>query len=76
MVGELTEIGVNDEQLIDEHKEIQYYISLIDTSKFYKWNEFNIYELTTQFKCGPDRHILEDGHAHLANLLYQHLCSK
>ena len=67
---------MNDQQIIDEYREIQYYISLIDFSKFYHWNEFYIAGLCDRFPCGPGGHILEQGHEHLANLLYQHLCLK
>ena len=67
---------MTDEQIFDEYNEIQYYINLIDTSKFYRWNEFHIAELCDRFPCGPGGHILEQGHEHLANLIYQHLCSK
>jgi hypothetical protein len=67
---------MNDEQIFDEFKEIQYYISIIDFSKFYKWNEFYITQLCSQFKCGPVGHILEDGHTHLAELIYKHVQNK
>ena len=67
---------MNDEQIFDEFKEIQYYISLIDTSKFYKWNDFHITELCNDFKCGPGGHILEKGHKHLADLIYTHVQNK
>ena len=67
---------MTDKQIIDEYKEIQYYISLIDFSKFYKWSEFHIMELCNHFPCGPEGHFLEEGHEHLSNLIYQHLCSK
>lgn len=66
---------MNDAQILDEFKEIQYYVSLIDTSKFYKWNDFFIANLTYQFATGPNGHFLEKGHQHLANLIYNHLCS-
>jgi len=68
--------SMNDEQIFDEYKEIQYYISLIDFSKFYKWSKFHIIELCNHFQCGPEGHMLEQGHNHLADLIYQHLCSK
>ena len=67
---------MNDKQIIDEYEEIQYYISLIDFSTFYRWNEFYITGLCDRFPCGPEGHILEQGHEHLANLIYQHLCLK
>ena len=68
--------SMNDDQIFDEYNEIQYYISLIDTSKFYRWNEFCISDLRKNFPCGPRGHILEEGHARLANLIHQYICSK
>jgi hypothetical protein len=65
--------GMTDDQIFDEYNEIQYYISLIDYSKFYKWNKFFITQLSKQFKRGPGGHILEDGHKHLAELIYTHI---
>ena len=65
--------SMNDEQIFDEYKEIQYYISLIDFSKFYKWNNFYITQLAQQYPIGPGGHILEDGHKHLADLIYTHV---
>jgi hypothetical protein len=67
---------MNDEKILDEYEEIQYYISLIDFSKFYKWNEFCIRELCSKYPIGAGGHILEQGHNHLADLIYQHLCLK
>jgi hypothetical protein len=64
---------MNDDQIIDEYTEIQYYISLIDFSKFYYWNEFYIGELCKKFPIGPRGHILEQGHDHLAELIHQHV---
>lgn len=65
--------SMNDEQIIDEYEEIQYYISLVDFSKFYRWDEFYIGQLTTQFPIGENGHILEEGHVYLANLIYKHV---
>jgi hypothetical protein len=67
---------MTDKQILDEYYEIQYYISLIDKSKFYKWNVFSIRDLCKEFPISKDRHILEAGNHHLAELLYNHLCSK
>jgi hypothetical protein len=64
---------MDDKQIFDEYDEIQYYISLIDFSKFYRWNKFFIGQLTTQFPIGKNGHILEEGHEHLANLIYKHV---
>jgi len=67
---------MNDDQIFAEYEEIQYYISLIDTTKFYKWNEFCIAELSLSCPVGPTGHILEQGHEKLAELLHHHLCLK
>jgi hypothetical protein len=65
--------SMNDEQIFDEYKEIQYYISLIDFSKFYMWNEFYITQLSSIFPVGPRGHMLEQGHNHLAELLHNYV---
>jgi len=67
---------MNDQQIFDECKEIQYYISLVDTNKFYQWPNFYIAQLCKTFKCGPRGHILEEGHQHLADLIYTHVQDK
>lgn len=67
---------MNDKQIIDEYNEIQYYISLIDFSKFYHWGEFYIAQLGATHKQGKNGHFLEDGHKHLAELLYTHVQNK
>jgi hypothetical protein len=64
---------MNDKQIFDEYKEIQYYISLIDFSKFYMWNEFYIAQLNLIFPIGPQGHMLEQGHNHLAELLHNYV---
>lgn len=65
--------SMNDEQIFDEYNEIQYYIRLIDTSKFYKWNEFYISQLNLLFPIGSQGHMLEQGHNHLAELLHNYV---
>ena len=69
---------MNDEQIIDEYNEIQYYISLIDTSKFYRWDDFSIQKFVydEKFPVGPGFHDLEEGHKTLSNLIIDHLCLK
>ena len=67
---------MNDEQILAEYKEIQYYVEQIDLSKFYKWNQFAIQDLCNEYECGPGGHILEHGHQQLANLINEHLCLK
>ena len=68
--------NMTDEQIFEEYEEIQYYLNCIDLSKFYQWHNFSIDSLKKQFPYGPNGHILEQGHQHLAVLLYNHLCSK
>ena len=68
--------SMDDDQIFDEFNEIQYYISLIDTSKFYRWKEFHIGQLCSQFKCGPRGHFLEEGHTYLADLIYNYVQNK
>jgi hypothetical protein len=67
---------MNDEQIFAEYEEIQYYISNIDFTKFYKWQEFYIFQLCKLFPIGPFGHILDQGHEHVAKLLYNHICLK
>jgi hypothetical protein len=58
---------LNDDQLLNEHDQIQQLVSMIDTSTFIKWNTWTIINLSSSYKCGPGRHILEDGHQAVAN---------
>lgn len=67
---------MNDEQIFAEYNEINYYIQTIDLSKFYKWGDFYIGQLSKDFPIGPQGHILEQGHEKMADLIYNHLCSK
>jgi hypothetical protein len=67
---------MNDEQIFAEHKEIQYYQSLIDQTKFCGWGNFHLGQLCEVFPCGPGGHFLEAGHAHVSELIYTHLCSE
>lgn len=67
---------MNDEQILAEYQEIQYYSSLINKNNFYGWNNFYIKQLCEKFPCGPGGHILEAGHNYVADLIYNHLCSK
>jgi hypothetical protein len=68
--------NMNDKQIFDEYDEINYYIDNIDLSKFYQWNTFYITQLCSDFPIGVNGHILEQGHQHLAKLLYDHICLK
>ena len=64
---------MNDEQILAEHKEIQYYMNLIDTSIFYGWQQFFIVQLCIDYKTGPGGHFLDEGHAKMAELIYDYV---
>lgn len=64
---------MHDEQIFAEYQEIQYYVECINKETFYKWNQFTISDLATDFPKGPGGHMLEDGHNHLASLLVQYV---
>ena len=56
----------NDDQLLNEHDQIQNLILMLDTSTFIEWNSWKITDLLSIYKCGPAGHILEDGHQAVA----------
>jgi hypothetical protein len=58
---------LNDDQLLNEHLQIQELHSMIDTSTFIEWNSWSIRDLCSSYPCGPGGHILEDGHQAVAN---------
>jgi hypothetical protein len=60
---------MNDFQLLDEYKEIQFYVDQIDTSCFYGWNSFYLQQLKKTMavdQVHPDK----NGHQYIADLLY------
>jgi hypothetical protein len=69
---------MNDNQIIDEWNEIQYYVSLIDTDSFVKWNDFYIASIKVNnlFPVTATGHLTKEGHSYVANLIYEHLCLK
>ena len=58
---------INDDQLLEEHTQIQKLNSMIDTSTFIEWSNWSINQLSFAYKCGPGGHILEEGHQAVAN---------
>lgn len=68
--------NMNDEQIFAEHREIQYYLKQIDTSKFYRWKDFYIASLNEKFPIGPHGHFLEQGHIEIAKLISEHVKNK
>ena len=63
---------LNDDQLLDEHTQIQDLVSMIDTSTFLEWNSWTITDLSLSYKCGPKGHILEEGHQAVANKVIEY----
>ena len=68
----------SDAEKLAEAEEIQYYYNLIDWSKFYSPNNdiWNLRQLCQDFPIGPGGHFLEEGHNHVANLMYEYVQTK
>jgi hypothetical protein len=58
---------LNDDQLLNEHLQIQELNSLINQSTFIEWNRWSIADLRSSYPCGKGGHLLEDGHQKVAN---------
>jgi len=63
---------INDDQLMTEHAQIQEMISMIDKSMFIDWSHWNIKDLCADYPCGPNGHLLEDGHRAVADIVLDH----
>jgi hypothetical protein len=63
---------LNDEQLLNEHLQIQELNSLVDQSTFIEWNRWSITDLKSIYPCGQGGHLLEDGHQEVANKVIKH----
>jgi hypothetical protein len=63
---------ISDDQLIDEHNEIQKLSAMIDKSTFIRWNQWCIVDLFGKYPSGPHGHILEDGHKEVAEIVLEH----
>lgn len=63
---------MNDNQLIEEHKEIQTLLSQIDYSHFIGWNSWWLTQACSSFPVGPTKHLLDDGHKYIANYILTH----
>ena len=61
---------MNDEQLYQEHQEIQKYIAEIDMTCYYSINNFHITDLHNEYPVGDTGHLLDEGQQHLADRLY------
>jgi len=66
--------SMNDDQLYDEHCEIQQYIDLINTRCYYNIEDFYITQLNKTYSTGKTGHLLEEAQQEIAKRLYP-LCS-
>ena len=58
---------LDDDQLLNEHLQIQELHSMINKSNFIEWNNWSINNLCSSYPCGPGGHLLEKGHQAIAN---------
>lgn len=58
---------MNDDQLYQEHLEIQKLISMIDLTHFVEWNRWCLTDELTKYPVGPTGHLLEQGHVATAS---------
>jgi hypothetical protein len=58
---------MSDDQLYQEHLEIQKLISIIDLSHFVEWNQWCLIDELTQYPVGKTGHLLEQGHVATAS---------
>ena len=61
---------MNDDQLENEHNEIQLLVSQIDLDSFIGWNSWWLTKTAEQYPCGPTGHLLDDGHQHIAEYIF------
>ena len=66
--------NMTDDQLYAEHCEIQQYIDLIDTRRYYNIQDFYITQLNENYPTGKTGHLLEEAQQEIAKRLYP-LCS-
>jgi hypothetical protein len=63
---------MDDEILYNEHLEIQTLLKQIDTSNYIGWDSWWITKLHSEYPVGSTGHLLEDGHAAVANTILAH----
>lgn len=63
---------MNDDMLLQEHDEIQRLVKQVDTTHYIGWNSWWITKLYANYPVGPTRHLLEDGHAAIADYLLKY----
>lgn len=63
---------MNDQQLEQEHLELQKLASMIDTSRFVQWNQWCLTDEIQHYPVGPTGHLLEQGHKATALHILKH----
>jgi len=63
---------MNDDQLHNEHLEIQNLLKQIDFSHYIGWNSWWLTQLTETYPVGPTGHLLEEGHLATAQYILKH----
>lgn len=63
---------MNDQQLHDEHVEIQNLIQKINFEKFIGWGSWHITKLAQNYPVGATRHLLDQGHQAVAEYISTH----
>lgn len=63
---------MNDDQLENEHNEIQMLVSQIDRDRFIGWNSWWLTKVSDQYPCGPTGHLLADGHQAIAEYVLKY----
>lgn len=63
---------MNDEQLYNEHLEIQQLIKQIDLSKYIGWNSWWLIKMADNYPTGKTGHLLAEGHRATAQYIIEH----
>ena len=63
---------MNDQQLYEEHIEIQNLIQKINFDKFIGWGDWYIIKLAQHYPVGATGHLLTEGHQVVADYVLAH----
>lgn len=61
--------SMNDDQLLNEHKEIHELLNEIRIDRFVEWGSWNIADLGQIYSTGATDHLLEEGHQAVADYI-------
>lgn len=63
---------IDDNQLFQEHQEIQNLVAQIDLKKYAGWGNWCITDLHSVYATGATNHLLRDGHSAVADYILKH----